>query len=93
MRVFESIILQVEIVHDFRDLTDRGITYVPDYVVNAGGIMGSSTVIFTTPNREESIREIEGLYDTILEILGRADAEQRPPSDVADEMARARIAA
>jgi len=74
------------------ELRDRGITYVPDYVVNAGGIMGSSTVIFTTPNREESIREIEGLYDTILEILGRADAEQRPPSDVADEMARARIA-
>jgi leucine dehydrogenase len=74
------------------ELRDRGVTYVPDYVVNAGGIMGSSTVIFTTPNREESIRRIEGLYDTILEILGQAEAENRPPSEVADELARARMA-
>jgi leucine dehydrogenase len=72
-------------------LRGLGITYVPDYVVNAGGMMGSSTVIFATPNREDEIRRIEGLYDTILGILERADAEDRPPSEIADELALARI--
>ena len=74
-------------------LRDLGITYVPDYVVNAGGVMGASTVIFTTPDREDAIRRIEGLYDTILEILERAGAENRPPSEIADELALSRIAA
>ncbi len=74
-------------------LKDRGITYVPDYVVNAGGVIGSSTVIFTTPNREESIERIEGLYDTILHILEQADAENRLPSEIADELAISRIQA
>ncbi len=74
-------------------LKERGITYVPDYVVNAGGVIGSSTVIFTTPNREESIERIEGLYDTILKILEQAEAEDRLPSEIADELALARIQA
>ncbi len=74
-------------------LKDRGITYVPDYVVNAGGVIGSSTVIFTTPNREESIERIEGLYGTILKILEQAEAEDRLPCEIADELALARMQA
>lgn len=74
-------------------LQSRGITYVPDYVVNAGGMMGASTVIFDKPSREASNTRIHGLYDTILNILGTADASGRPSSDVADEMAAARISA
>ncbi|MEP0146509.1 MAG: Glu/Leu/Phe/Val dehydrogenase dimerization domain-containing protein [Paracoccaceae bacterium] len=74
-------------------LLSRGITYVPDYVVNAGGMMGASTVIFDTPSREASNARIHGLYDTILNILSAAETSGRPSSDVADEMAAARIAA
>ena len=74
-------------------LQSRGITYVPDYVVNAGGMMGASTVIFDTPSREASNKHIHGLYDTILKILDSAKTSGRPSSDVADEMAAARIAA
>jgi leucine dehydrogenase len=74
-------------------LKDSGITYVPDYVANSGGVIGSSTVIFTTPDRDASIRQIEGLYDTILHILEQADAENRLPSDIADELALSRMAA
>jgi leucine dehydrogenase len=73
-------------------LRERGITYVPDYVVNAGGMMGASTVIFGTPSREASRQRILGLRDTILSVLREADAKGRPSSDVADEIARARIA-
>jgi leucine dehydrogenase len=74
-------------------LRARGITYVPDYVVNAGGVMGAAAMIYSTPTREASTRRILGLYDTVLAILARADDENRSSSDVADEMARARIAA
>lgn len=72
-------------------LQQAGIAYVPDYVVNAGGMMGASTVIFTEPSRETSIRQIEGLKDTIKEILIRAAAEGRPTSEIADAMAMERI--
>jgi leucine dehydrogenase len=74
------------------DMESRGITYVPDYVVNSGGMIGASTVIFATPDRDASLRRILGLHDTILSILEQAAAEGRPAADVADEMARARIA-
>ena len=73
-------------------LRQAGIAYVPDYVVNAGGMMGASTVIFTEPSREASIKQIEGLQDTIKAILIRSQTEARPSSEIADAMARERIA-
>ena len=73
-------------------LRQAGIAYVPDYVVNAGGMMGASTVIFTEPSREASIKQIEGLQDTIKKILTRAEAESRPSSEIADAIALERIA-
>ncbi len=75
-----------------RVLAERSITYVPDYVVNAGGMMGASTVIFDKPSREASEKRIRGLYDTIRTILNTADSENRPASEVADEIALRRIA-
>lgn len=74
------------------ELRAMGVVYVPDYVVNAGGMIGASRTIFSTPNREASTRTILGLYETILTILGTAHAEARSTSAVADEMARTRIA-
>lgn len=72
-------------------LRQAGIAYVPDYVVNAGGMMGASTVIFSQPSREASIRQIEGLQGKIKEILTRALRERKPSSEIADAMARERI--
>ena len=77
--------------HHGKMLADADITYVPDYVVNAGGMMGASTVIFSELSRENSIRRIEGLFDTITSILERAKRENKPSADVADEIARERI--
>ena len=72
-------------------LQQAGIAYVPDYVVNAGGMMGASTVIFTEASRDASIKQIEGLRGTIEEILIRATTEARPTSEIADTMAMERI--
>ena len=72
-------------------LRDAGIAYVPDYVVNAGGMMGASQVIFSEPSREAAIKRIESLKPTIQSILQTAFRENRPTSDVANDMALQRI--
>lgn len=74
-------------------LQERGITYVPDYVVNSGGMMGASGVIYGESSQEEAATRILGLYDTITEILGMADQTGRPSSEVADDLALARLSA
>lgn len=72
-------------------LLQAGITYVPDYVVNAGGMMGASSVIFGRETRAQSFARIDGLDGTIKDILARAKQQGRPPPHIADEMARERI--
>jgi len=74
-------------------LQAAGITYVPDYVVNAGGIMGAGAMIYSNPTMDDSRKKATGLYDTVLNLLAKAKAENRPTAVVADEMARVRIRA
>ena len=38
-------------------LRDAGIAYVPNYVVNAGGMMGASQVIYSETSREDALKE------------------------------------
>ena len=78
--------------HHGTALMNLGIACVPDYVVNAGGMMGASTVIFEEPSREASLSRIHRLFDTIVSILTRAKAEGQPSSQIADSMALERIA-
>ena len=58
-------------------LRQTNVTYVPDYVVNAGGMMGASTVIFSKPSFSSSMLRIEELSETIKEILLRAKSENQ----------------
>jgi leucine dehydrogenase len=74
-----------------RQLYDRGIAYVPDFVVNAGGMMGASTLIFSKPDREKALVKIEGIFTTVIEILERSRDEGKPSADIAEEMALSRI--
>jgi leucine dehydrogenase len=73
-------------------LRARGIVYVPDYIANSGGMIGAGPAVYSTPSREASRQRVPSLFDTVLAVLRRADAEGRSTSDVADDMARARIA-
>lgn len=68
-------------------LMENGITYVPDYVVNAGGMMGAGTRIFAQPTMEDSKNRVLGLYDTILNLLELAKKEKCSTSEMADKMA------
>ena len=68
----------------------RGITYGPDYIANAGGVMSGATDILGWPI-EESRRRIEGIYDTMLHVLELAREKQTSASAAADALARDRL--
>lgn len=72
-------------------ISDRDITYIPDYVVNAGGMMGASTAIFSELSREKSLAQIETLNSTITAIIDRAKSEKKTTAEIADSIAEERI--
>jgi leucine dehydrogenase len=77
---------------DGERLSDWGILYVPDYVANAGGVIGGCREILGWS--EEATRErIERIYDTLAEVLRWAQAAGIPPHTAADRLAGERLAA
>jgi leucine dehydrogenase len=72
-------------------LMDRGITYVPDYVVNAGGIISVSAEYLGEDERDVAYRVAE-IAPRVSMLLERAAREGRSPAMVADEMAEEVIA-
>lgn len=71
-------------------LAARGITYLPDYVVNAGGIISVASEIHGHPDawRLDRLTAIAGRVD---QMLTRASDTGRLPSQVADEMVEAML--
>lgn len=74
------------------ELTRRGITYAPDYAVNAGGLMNVS-IEFDGYNRERAMRMMRGIYYNVGKIFQIADRDSIPSYKAADRMAEERIAA
>ena len=74
-----------------QQLLDRNIVYAPDFVVNAGGMMGASTVIFSKPDREKALANIETIFTTINNILEQSRDEGKPSAVIAEDIAIARI--
>lgn len=71
-------------------LRAKGVLYVPDFVINAGGIIKVCYEYLKKPESdvEAHVREIGG---TLMEVFARADKEGRATSVVADEVAQARF--
>lgn len=73
-------------------LLDRGILFAPDYVINAGGIINISGETTGDYDLDWVNKKVDNIYDTLVHIFERADAEKRPTNVVADEMAEEIIA-
>ena len=73
-----------------QSVKDLGILYAPDYVINAGGLIN---VYNETPDYDPVVvnEQVEGIYDTLLEIFQRADKDNKPTSVIADTMAEERF--
>jgi len=72
-------------------LTDRGILYAPDYVINAGGIINVGLEYLGQGDRAEVEARIARIPDRLVEVWDEADRTGQPASDVADTLARKRI--
>ncbi|HEX4966167.1 MAG TPA: Glu/Leu/Phe/Val dehydrogenase dimerization domain-containing protein [Thermoanaerobaculia bacterium] len=72
-------------------LRERGILYAPDYVVNAGGVISGGGRELLGWSEAETRQRVEGIYDTLLAVLRRAEAEDLPPHAAADRLAEERL--
>ncbi len=75
-----------------QQLADRGITYAPDYLVNAGGVIQVADELNGFDLGRARERAL-GIYQTTLDVLRLASDEGMPPARAADRLAESIIAA
>lgn len=72
-------------------LFDRGIVYVPDFLINVGGLINVHTDIYHTYSPALAYQHVEHIYDTCLDVLYRSARESTPPSVIAERIAQEKI--
>lgn len=77
---------------DGQRLVDRGITYAPDYVVNAGGIINVSAEYLGEAADVVEAR-VRAIAPRLLRVLETAKSEKLTPQAAADRIVRERLAA
>jgi leucine dehydrogenase len=73
-------------------LAQRDIAYGPDYLVNSGGLIHCQAILRNQRDREQILRQVDGIYDKTLEVFRKAKAEGITTARAADRMAEERIA-
>jgi leucine dehydrogenase len=83
--------LKDEVKHGYM-LLDRSITYAPDFLINAGGLINVYNEFQGNYNRKRVFEQAEKIYTTCLNILNHADAEKITSQEAAIQLAEKRIA-
>lgn len=73
-------------------LAKAGITYCPDYAINAGGLINVAQEI-AGYDREKALSRAGQIYDTIAALLKRSKESGQRPEQVADRMVEEKLAA
>ena len=73
-----------------KELADRGVLYVPDYLVNAGGLVQVADELDGF-SFERAKARVEGIFDTTRRVVALARAEGVPPAAAADRLAERRM--
>ena len=72
----------------------RGVLYAPDYVINAGGLINIALELEPGGyDRARALARAEAIGATLAEVFERAARTGMPTHEVADRVARERIAA
>ena len=82
--------LKDEIKHGYM-LIDRGITYAPDFLINAGGLISVGNEFYGNFNKDRVYRQTEKIFDTCLNILNLAEKEKITSQEAAIQVAEKRI--
>jgi leucine dehydrogenase len=82
--------LKDELRHSYM-LSDKSITYAPDFVINAGGLINVYNEYLGNYNRSHVMKQTEKIYDTCLDILKLAERENICSQEAATRLAEKRI--
>lgn len=82
--------LKDEIKHGYM-LIDRGITYAPDFLINAGGLINVYNEYLGNYNRARVFDQTERIYATCLNVFSLADADKLNNQEAAIRLAEKRI--
>ncbi len=83
--------LKDELKHGYM-LIDRSITYAPDFLINAGGLINVYNEYLGGYNRSRVFEQAEKIYTTCLNILDLATTEKIATQEAAIRLAEKRIA-
>ena len=72
-------------------LREKGILYAPDYVINAGGLINVYSEI-NGYDREDTVRQVQKIYDTLLHVFKTAERERIPTYEASNRIAEERLA-
>lgn len=84
--------LKDEVRHGYM-LMDKSITYAPDFLINAGGLINVYNEFLGNYNRNRVFEHAEKIYTTCLNILNLADREKISSQEAAIKLSEERIAA
>jgi leucine dehydrogenase len=82
--------LKDEVKHGYM-LIDKGITYAPDFLINAGGLINVYNEFLGNYNRARVFEQAERIYDTCLNIFALAETEKINTQEAAIKIAEKRI--
>lgn len=83
---------QLETDADGKRLTDAGILYAPDYVINGGGIINVASEYYGDVDEAEVMKRVAAIGPRLTGIFTEAKASGRPTNEIADSQARRIIA-
>jgi leucine dehydrogenase len=82
--------LKDELRHGYM-LLDRSITFAPDFLINAGGLINVYHEYLGCYNRKRVMDQAEKIYNTCLNILTHAESENISTQEAAIRLAEKRI--
>ena len=72
-------------------LKARGIAYAPDFIINGGGVINAGQEAFTTYNKENVLKQVHNIYNTVYNILTESKSTGEPEGVIAQRFAEERI--
>ncbi len=82
--------LEDEIEHD-KMLYNKNIMYIPDFLVNAGGVINCYFEFNDKYSRNKVIEKVENIYSTSSKVLKLSKEKDLPTQYIAIELAKERI--
>ncbi len=73
------------------ELKKKGILYMPDFVINAGGLINVFVETTGSYSKQVVLKKIENIYNVLMEILHQSDKDNKLPTDVAIAIANESI--